>query len=62
MTGGSGRCPGPVAAARFLAGAAIALFAGLLALLAVYLLLLVFLPVAMMARSIGDERADGGGA
>jgi hypothetical protein len=46
--------PWAVAAARLLAGAAIALFAGLLAFLAVYLLLLVLLPVAMMAGSVGD--------
>ncbi len=41
-------------AARLLAGAAVALFAGLLALLAVYLLLLLLLPVVMMAGSVGE--------
>jgi hypothetical protein len=40
-------------AARFLAGSAIGLFAGLLVLVAVYLVLLVLFPVVMFAGSVG---------
>lgn len=46
--------PAVVAASRFLAGAAVVTFAGLLGFVAVYVVLLPLLPVVMMAGSVGE--------